>query len=223
MVTTTFTTALPTSISTVATKIHHKKKKKKKGPNCLPLPNHKTTTITNTKPRLAGRKKTIAKPRSVRRKKKGREANPSHRQAKHIHTHTHKPTTANLHKSKPIMPIHCTTTHCDPNPQPTIRLPPDSTHTPATIPTTHVDHNSKSQTHNPDPHRSQSEITNPQPRPMPITILNHKSTTHKIKSPRCQALPPYRQQYSEGVWALKFFTNREPKRNISYGEERRGK
>ena len=45
-------------------------------------------------------------------------------------THTHKPTTANLYKSKPIMPIYCTMTHYDLDPQPTIPLPLDSTHTP---------------------------------------------------------------------------------------------
>ena len=40
----------------------------------------------------------------------------------------------------------------------------------------------------------------------------HRTQTHKIKSPRCQALPPYRRQHfegevdfvSSGVWAFKF-------------------
>ena len=39
---------------------------------------------------------------------------------------------------------------------------------------------------------------------MLITILSHKSITHKIKSPRRQALPPYRWQHFKCVWALKF-------------------
>ena len=127
----------------------HERKKKKKGPShYLPLPNHKTITITITKPKSARRKKTITKPRSVRRKKKDREANTSRRQAnskQNTHTHTPKPTMANLHKSKPIMVIHCTTTHYDPDPQPTIPLPPYSTHNPQAR----------------DPRLSQSEITNP--------------------------------------------------------------
>ena len=44
---------------------------------------------------------------------------------------------------------------------------------------------------------------------------NHRTQTHKIKSPRRQALPPYRRQHSEGevdfvssgIWALKFPTD----------------
>ncbi|KAK7859609.1 hypothetical protein CFP56_004714 [Quercus suber] len=103
----------------------------------FPLPNHKSTTITITKPRL------------VRRKKKDREIDPSCRRAKH--KYTHKPTTANLHKSKSITPIHCTMTHYDLDPQP---RDPCRSQSEVINP----------QPRDPRPCRSQSEITNPQPR-----------------------------------------------------------
>ena len=113
MVTATSTTTLPASSSTVATKIHHTK----------------TTTIT--KPRLVRRKKTITKPISVKRKKKDRKAkNPHPNPPLPFKTHTHKPTTANLHKRKTITLIYCITTHYDLDPQSTILPPPNSTHTP---------------------------------------------------------------------------------------------
>ena len=152
---------------------------KNKGPSYyLPLPNHKSTTIT------------ITKPRSARRKKKDRETNPSRRRAKHTHTHTNPPRQTST-KANSL----CWSTA----PRPTTT----QTHNPETQ--DHADHNPKSQTHNPKTHTHTDH--KPTTRPTPITIRNHKFTTHKIKSPRYQALPPYRRQHSEGIWALKFLTN----------------
>ena len=197
MVTATSATTLPTSTSTVATKIHHTKKKEKKK-TAHPLPSSSKSQNNrhhNHKTQISEKKENNHKTR-IGEKKEERQSGKLITPASKTHTHTQKPTTANFHKSKPIMTIHCTTTHYDPNTQPTISLPLDSTHTPAIVTTTHTDHNpksqthnpnpanhnSKSQTHNPYPHRSQFQITNPQPRPTPITIQNHKPTTHWLKT-----------------------------------------
>ena len=127
---------------------HERKKKKKKGPATTFL-----FQITKQSPsqsqnpnRREERRQSQNPDRWEERRKTARQTHHAGKQTpSKTHTHTPKPTMANLHKSKPIMLIHCTTTHYDPDPQPTIPLPPYSTHNPQPR----------------DPRLSQSEITNP--------------------------------------------------------------
>ena len=95
------------------------------------------------------RKKTIIKPRSVRRKKKNREANPSHRRAKHQAKHTHK------NPPQPRDPCWSQSEVTNPQPITLASKTQSKTHT---------------HTHTQKPTTTQ--------RPMSITIQSHKPTTH---------------------------------------------
>ena len=104
-----------------------------------------------------------------------------HCQAKN--THTHKPTKANLHKSKPITTIYYTMTHHAPDPL----RPRPKTHHPATTKFNSHPTTSRSVTHDPQ---------EPKPRPSDhrthahwTTIVDHRTiaaTTHnhRIIKPR---------------------------------------
>ena len=165
----------------MATKIHHKKKKKK----AQPLPSSSKSQNNhhhNHKTSIGEKKENNHKTQISEKKEERQRGKPSCRRAKHQAKHTHKLTTANLHKSKPITPIHYTTTHNNPETHAN-HNPKSQTHNLETY--THANHNPKSQTHNPKAYAHTNHNPNQKPttRPTPITILNHKFTSNKIKSP----------------------------------------